>query len=182
MARYGCIRNGVTAAGGDARQDQGMTLKQFVLVAALSALGCGRAGVATGELTAADRAAIMRVDSAFVQGWLRDDTTAALSAFAPDAVLHPPNSAPVTGREAIRAYWWPTDGSTTKITKFDRQIDEIAGSHDVAFIRGRSELGWVYTKAGKSQAQTGRSASIMIARRDSAGTWAISRSIWNAMP
>ncbi|MNC98949.1 hypothetical protein D3C83_170660 [compost metagenome] len=74
------------------------------------------------------------------------------------------------------------DGSTTKITKFERQIDEIVGSHDVAYIGGRSELGWVYMKAGNSQAQTGRSASIMIARRDSTGAWAISRSIWNAMP
>lgn len=159
-----------------------MTLKGLVVAAAFSAAGCGGASVATGELTAADRAAIMRLDSTFVQGWLRDDTTAALSIWAPDAVLHPPNSQPVTGVAAIRAYWWPTDGSTTKITKFDRQIDEVEGSHDVAYIRGRSALGWVYTKAGKSQAQTGRSASLMIARRDSSGAWKITRSVWNAMP
>jgi ketosteroid isomerase-like protein len=158
-----------------------MNLRKLIPYAAFSALACSR-GTGTASLTAADRAAILRLDSTFVQGWLRDDTTAALSIWAPDAVLHPPYSPAVTGVPAIRAYWWPTDGSTTKITKFERQIDEVAGSGDVAYIRGRSELGWVYSKAGKSQSQTGRSASIMIARRDSSGAWKLSRSVWNAMP
>ena len=159
-----------------------MNFRRLGLVAILSVSACGRADEAANKLTEADRSTIMRLDSIFVQGWLRDDTTAALSVFAPDAVLHPPNSLPVTGRAAIRAFWWPTDGSTTRITKFERQIDEIDGSHEVAFIRGRSELSWIYTKAGTTQNQTGRSASIAIARRDSTGAWTISRQIWNATP
>jgi ketosteroid isomerase-like protein len=175
-------RNGVTAGRAGSRQDVGMNIRGLLLLALFPVAGCTERNSATGELTADDRAAIMRLDSTFVQGWLRDDTTAALSIWAPDAILHPPNSQPVTGPEAIRAFWWPTDGSTTKITKFERQIDEIGGSHDVAYIRGRSELGWTYTKAGKTQIQVGRSASIMIARRDSSGAWRISRSVWNAMP
>jgi ketosteroid isomerase-like protein len=176
------MRNGVTAGCGATRQDVWMNLRRLMALAALPVLACARTSDATDALTDADRAAIMRLDSTFVQGWLRDDTTAALSVWAPDAILHPPNSQPVVGVAAIRAYWWPTDSSTTKITKFERLIDEVEGSYGVAYIRGRSELGWVYTKAGKTQTQTGRSASIMIARRDSSGAWKISRSVWNAMP
>ena len=146
------------------------------------AIACAPSQNAVDALTSADRSAIMRLDAKFVEGWLQDDTLAALSVFAPDAILHPPNSQPVIGVAAIRAFWWPADGSTTRITKFERQIDEIEGSRDIAYIRGRAELGWIYTKAGKTLNQTGRSASIMIARRDSTGAWAISRQIWNATP
>jgi ketosteroid isomerase-like protein len=175
-------RNVVKARRRVTSQAAGMNARKLIIAAGLLVMACDRPIETGNKLTAADRSAIMRLDSTFVQGWLRDDTTAALSIWAPDAILHPPNSAPVQGVAAIRAFWWPADGSTTKITKFERQVDEIDGSHDVAYIRGRSELGWVYTKAGKSQAQIGRSASIMIARRDSTGAWAIHRSIWNAMP
>src|SRR4026207_1192209 len=75
-------------------------------------------------LTVSDQAAIRTLDSTFVQGWLQDDTAAVLRVFSPDAVLLPPGSQPIAGLAAIRAYWWPTDGSHTRITSFDRQIVE----------------------------------------------------------
>src|SRR5437868_7081027 len=90
----------------------------------------------------ADRAAIRALDSTFVASWLRDDTTAVLGVFAPDAVLLPPGSAPVAGTSAIRAYWWPQDGSHTRITGFDRQIVEIDGTPGLAYLRGTARLRW----------------------------------------
>ena len=143
---------------------------------------CGGSEPSPGALTPGDQTEIRRLDSVFVQAWLRDDTTAALSVFAPDAILLPPNSQPVTGLAAIRAYWWPTDGSKTVITKFTREIDEISGTRNLAIVRGRSELGWTYTRDGKSSSQTGRSASIAVLRRDTTGAWAVTRQIWNSTP
>ena len=133
-------------------------------------------------LTASDQVAIRSLDSTFVQGWLRDDTTAVLSVFRPDAVLLPPGSQPIAGPAAIRAYWWPTDGSHTRITTFERHIAEIAGTKGLAFIRGTAALGWEYSKAGLSQAQTSRSTDLILVAPDSAGHWRVVRQMWSALP
>jgi uncharacterized protein (TIGR02246 family) len=153
---------------------------RFLAIVGLTA--CEQADPESEALTPADYAAIARLDSTFVDGWLKDDTTAALSVFAPDAVLQPPNSQPLTGLEAIRSFWWPSDGSQTRISKFTSQTDELSGDRNIAYRRGRSELSWTYTKGGKSQNQTGRSNSLTILRRDSTGRWSITRQIWNAAP
>ena len=122
------------------------------LLAAVILAACApQPQTSTQELTASDQAAIRALDSTFVQGWLQDDTAAVLGVFSPNAVLLPPGSQPVAGLAAIRAYWWPTDGSHTRITTFDRQIVEITGTKGLAFIRGTGALGWEYVKDGTRQ-------------------------------
>ena len=133
-------------------------------------------------LSVNDLAAIRALDSVFVQGWLRDDTTAVLGVFASDAVLLPPGSAPVVGVDAIRAYWWPRDGSRTRIRSFRRDITEIEGTSAMAFARGTATLAWTYTKDGKTTEQTGRSNDLVVLSRDTSGKWRIVRQVWNTVP
>jgi uncharacterized protein (TIGR02246 family) len=138
--------------------------------------------VAPDFLTDEDRAAIRALDSTFVRGWLSDDTNAVLSVFAADAVLLPPGSKPVRGLPAIRSYWWPVDGSHTRITSFDRHIDEIEGTRQLAFLRGTASLSWIYEKDGHQTAQTSRSIDLLLLARDSAGHWHVIRQMWNTLP
>jgi uncharacterized protein (TIGR02246 family) len=133
-------------------------------------------------LTVSDQAAIRTLDSTFVQGWLQDDTAAVLSVFSPDAVLLPPGSQPIAGLAAIRAYWWPTDGSHTRITSFDRQIVEITGTKGLAFIRGTGSLAWEYVKDGTRQVQSGRSTDLILVAPDSTGRWRVLRQMWSQLP
>ena len=131
----------------------------------------------------ADRAAILAVDSALVDAWLKDDTTKVLSLFASDAVLMPPGAQPVMGLAAIRAYWWPSDGSHTRITSFTRAIAEVGGGGGSAFVRGTGSLGWTYAKRGKSPvAHSSRSTDFILYSRDAAGQWRITRQMWSALP
>ncbi|MDQ6871859.1 MAG: hypothetical protein M3037_07565, partial [Gemmatimonadota bacterium] len=74
------------------------------------------------RLTAADERAIRAVDSAYVTAWLGDDTTAVLATLAPDAILMPAGQHPLAGTDAIRGFWWPVDGSHTRILTFTRQL------------------------------------------------------------
>lgn len=150
----------------------------------LFSLSCEHAArsAATGPLTDTDRAAIRSIDSSFVAAWLRDDTTSVLDVFAPDAVLLPPGSAPISGRDAIRGYWWPADGSHTKITAFDRRIDEIAGNRGLAFLRGTARLAWVYEKDGKRSSQGSHSQDFLVFAPDSAGHWRVIRQMWSTLP
>lgn len=131
----------------------------------------------------ADRAAILALDSTFVDGWLKDDTAKVLSVFAPDATLLPPGSQPMTGLAAIRAYWWPADGSHTRITSFTRTIAEVGGGGGVAFVRGTGALGWSYAKNGeRPQAQASRSTDFIVYSRDANGRWCVTRQMWNVLP
>ncbi len=133
-------------------------------------------------LTDADRAAIQALDTAFIKAWLRDDTAAVLRLFQPDAVLLPPNSTPIIGLDAIKAYWWPTDGSHTRITGFTRHLSEVEGSGVIAYFVGSASLDWVYQRDGKETAQTSRSTDLVVLKPDAAGRWRIARQMWTQLP
>jgi len=134
------------------------------------------------RLSDGDRAAIHSLDTAFVQAWLRDDTAGVLALFHPDAVIVPPGARPVKGVRAIRAYWWPEDGSHTRITAFTRELAEVEGTPALAWFRGVAALGWVYAKDGKEAAQTSRSNDLVLVTPDSAGRWRITRQMWAPAP
>lgn len=136
----------------------------------------------TDTLTNAARSEILALDSAFVRGWLRDDTSSVLGVFAADAVLHPPGVQAVTGIPAIRSYWFPTDGSTTRIISFDHQVVEVVGSSTLAVVRGASSLRWRYTKDGKTSEQSGRSADLRVYAADPSGRWRVIRQMWTSLP
>lgn len=134
-------------------------------------------------LTDADRAAIRALDSTFVRGWLRNDTAAVLSVFASDAVLVPPGHPPVVGRAAIKAFWWPADGSRTRITSFTRAMDDIGGGGgDLALARGTAVVSWESEKAGQTTRQTTRSAEMLLLARNGGGQWRVIRQMWRPVP
>jgi uncharacterized protein (TIGR02246 family) len=154
---------------------------RFLLLAALLLPGCRSVcpeTPAARPLSARDRAAIQALDTAFVQAWLRDDTAGVLALFHPDAVLLPPGGGAVEGLQAIRAYWWPDDGSHTRITAFNRELAEVEGTPALAWFRGVATLGWVYVKDGKEATQTSRSTDLVLVAPDSAGRWRITRQMW----
>jgi uncharacterized protein (TIGR02246 family) len=142
----------------------------------------GATPASPGGLSDADRAAIRALDSAFVRAWLADDTAGVLGLFSDEAVLMPPNSQPVAGLSGIRAYWWPRDGSRTRITGFGRVIAEIGGTRELAFVRGTSAITWTYMTDGKSTASSSRSADLRLMTRAASGEWRIVRQAWNQIP
>ncbi|MEW5916051.1 MAG: DUF4440 domain-containing protein [Gemmatimonadota bacterium] len=141
---------------------------------------CNSARVST--LLPADSAAVSATQAAFVDAWLRDDTTGVLAQLDASVVLVPPGATPLTGHEAVRAYWWPNDGSRTRITSFEWTASEIAGAGDFAYMRGISSLGWTYAKDTVEQRMTARSHALIILRRSPEGRWVIARQMWSPAP
>lgn len=134
-------------------------------------------------LTDADRASIRALDSAFVRGWLKNDTAAVLSVFASDAVLVPPGRPPVVGLAAIRAFWWAADGSRTRITSFTRALDDIGGAGgDLALARGTTSITMESVKAGQTSRQTSRSTETLLLARNGDGQWRVIRQMWDPVP
>jgi uncharacterized protein (TIGR02246 family) len=149
----------------------------------LGLVSCQAPGrTAAWSLTNAERDAIRAVDTAFVRAWIRDDTASVLRLFSSDAILFPPGSPPIEGLQAIRTYWWPSDGSHTQITSFIRDVAEISGTRKLAYLRGTAHLAWVYRKDGKRTAQSSRSTDLVLLAPDASGQWRIIRQMWTSVP
>ncbi len=143
---------------------------------ALVTLACAPAAPKT--LSSADEQAIRRVDSLYVAAWLRDDTAAVLRTLAPDAVLMPAGQRPLATHNDVRAFWWPTDGSHTKILTFHRVIDEMSGDANLAWVRGTDTLTFTYDKGQTHSQLASRSMTLAVWRREPDGSWRISRMMW----
>ena len=138
-------------------------------------------GPNTATLTAADSMALRGVDQAYVEAWLADDTAAVLATLTPDAVLMPAGGRPLATPEAIRDFWWPRDGSHTRVTQYTTSIDEIAGTQDVAYMRGTGRLTFVYVKDTLRVEQTNQNMTLTVLGRAADGGWRIRRRMWGPM-
>ena len=141
-------------------------------------LDCGSDPGHGSRLTARDSSAIEQVRSAYVSAWLADDTAGVLATLDSAAVLLPPGRMPVAGHPAIRAFWWPGDGSHTTITGFEWTLDELAGTPHLAFTRGISKVAWRYVKDTVRAEQTVRNVNLTILARSADGKWRILRQMW----
>ena len=130
------------------------------------------------QWTSADEGAIRAVDSTYVAAWLRDDTSAVMNTLAKAAVLMPAGQHPLATPNDIRGFWWPTDGSHTRILTFDRRVDESDGQGDVAWVRGTDTLTYAYDKGPTHSRLGSRSMTLALWRRQPDGNWRISRMMW----
>jgi uncharacterized protein (TIGR02246 family) len=130
------------------------------------------------RLTTADSAAVAALQNRYVAAWLADDTAAVLALFENDAMILPPGRQPVRGIDSIRAYWWPRDGSTTRILSFTLKASDISGTDRLAFTHGESALRWRYAKGGSTSESASRSVNLSVFRRAPSGEWRIARQMW----
>jgi ketosteroid isomerase-like protein len=139
--------------------------------------GCGGRGPGS-ELSKTDSVGIAEVQAAYVRAWLADDTVGVLATLDTQAVLLPPGRQPVHGHRAIRAYWWPEDGSHTRITGFSWDVTEVLASGRLAAARGTSTVSWTYVKDSVRSERTVRNISLSVLERSSTGAWRIMRQMW----
>ena len=134
------------------------------------------------SFTAADDETVRELEEAYRMGWLASDSAAVLATLALDAILMPAGVQPVVGHSAIRNYWWPNNGSVTTIHSYEIVIDEVDGSGDLAYLRGKGSLEFTYQdSAGVATRLTSESAHLSVARRNEAGDWLIARRSWSAI-
>lgn len=132
--------------------------------------------------TAGDEAAVRALEEAYRTAWLANDSAAVMATLAPDAVLMPAGVRPLAGDSAIRGFWWPDDGSETTIESYEIAVDEVEGSGDLAYLRGRGSLAFTYRDPqGEASRLTSDAAHLSVARRGEDGEWRIVRRAWSAI-
>jgi ketosteroid isomerase-like protein len=125
-------------------------------------------------LSDADKAAIDSTAREFVRHALANDFAALTRAYyADDAIVLPPNAPAVTGHAAIEAMF----KTFPPITAFELQTEEVEGTADLAYVRGRYTM-TMSPPGVPAIADTGKFLEIW--RKQSDGTWKSVRDMFSS--
>jgi uncharacterized protein (TIGR02246 family) len=148
----------------------------LVLIAALAQIPPERG--AARPMTFGDRAQAEAATRAYRDAWLSNNADRVMATLAPDAIIYPSGLAPISGVNAIRAFWFPA-GTTTRVVAMELTIDEVHVDGDIAITSGTGSLTFVLTtKDGAQPARTQKSWHVNILKRQADGSWRIWRRMW----
>jgi ketosteroid isomerase-like protein len=142
----------------------------FLLTAAAILAACQRAA----PLSAADQLALRALDDSFAARAVRKDFRALAAQYAVDAHFMPPNARTVVGRDAILTWMI----AYPPMTEFKLMPDEIGGTGDLAYVRGRYAIVVIPPGAKVAVADTGK--YLEVSRRQADGTWLMIADIFNS--
>ena len=132
------------------------------------------------NITGEDIAQLEALVHAYGHAWQANDAEAVMRLFMDDAVVMPHHGAtPRVGAEAIRAFWFPAEGSSTSVISMCSAVDEVGGSGDLGFVRGRFEMRYVTLLEGIEQTVTNAGTFLTLARRQVDGSWRFSHRMWD---
>jgi ketosteroid isomerase-like protein len=125
-------------------------------------------------LSDADRAAIDSTSRVFVRHALANDFAAlARDYYADDAMVLPPNAPAVTGHGAIEAMF----KTFPPITAFELRTEEMEGTADLAYVRGRYTM-TMSPPGAPAIADSGKFLEIW--RKQSDGSWRSVRDMFSS--
>jgi len=148
---------------------------------AVAAMGCrpdnakkAEANAAAAALTDGDREAIRSEIARFDQHVMASDWASATAQYTDDAILLPPNMSEVHGKEAIRKFL----SGFPKMTLFKETVEAIDGDAEYAYPQGTYET--EFTPPGSKTAVKEKGKVMGVWRKQSDGSWKVSRVIWNS--
>jgi uncharacterized protein (TIGR02246 family) len=136
------------------------------VVTALLLLSCGEAAPGA---TPGARQAIEAAVSRYVAASNEGDADALTSLYTEDAVLLPPDHAPVHGRKAIGEFWRQGTDSGLAVRTLRVEVDGSIG-----YLVGEYNL----PPTAEEPADSGK--YVMCLRRQRDGSWKLSADIWNS--
>lgn len=143
-----------------------------IIVAVLS-------GTAVAEdLNDADLKAIREAASSYADAWLTNDADNVMATFVDEPVLSPSGLPYLEGQKAARAFWFPADSPSTKVTDFELMEIEVSGSGDLGYVRGTFRLAFEYDASDYEN----HGKYVTILRKSPDGEWRITHHIWDDFP
>ena len=139
----------------------------FLSVLLISSLAACQTQTAA-DTRAADETALRNRDNEWSKAASRKDVDKTVSYYADDAVVMPPNSPPLSGKEPIRSLWQGMLGAPGFSGGWADTHVEVARSGELAYVRGTYE----FTKndaSGKPMTDKGKYVEIWKKQPD--GSW-----------
>jgi uncharacterized protein (TIGR02246 family) len=128
---------------------------------------------APAPLTAADRAAAQTMDSAFAMAFAAGDVAGMTAAYAPDAMLLPPNMPMAKGKDQIRTWM---QGMASQKGTIQLTQESADGSGDFMYTTGRYHIQMLPAETGASE----DGKYLQVFRRGTDGKWMLAAEGWSA--
>ena len=130
------------------------------------------------KFTPQDQKEIQALEQEYTRVWLESDTLGLMNLLTDDIVLQPAGMEPIVGKEAAMNHWFPDDGSKTTINSYTITNEEIDGTSEIAYSRGRGDLNFTYEYNDQSGDYQSKSISLTIYKKNENGEWKISKRMW----
>ncbi|WP_424963991.1 YybH family protein [Ekhidna sp.] len=128
-----------------------------------------------------DQKTIEQMSKTYVNGWLTNDKATVLNLFHSDASIIPSGMAPIQGKDAIEAYWFPTDSSTTTIHSYEVELLKLQGADSMAYSLEKGVLEFTYEKGDFSMSKTSISHATTVYKKKINGEWKILSRMWTQL-
>lgn len=148
-------------------------MKSVFLSAAMATISVAGCQTLPPELETDQRAMIEAASADWVAAYNANDWTALSQLFTADAILMPPNDPAVVGREAIAA--WEAENEDGFRIALD--IENISGSGDTAYVRGRS---CVFVPTGEAEYGVDAGKFLEVRKLQENGDWLVDVDIFNS--
>ena len=125
-----------------------------------------------------DKVAITKMIKDYNAAWLQKDSAAILNLFADTATLIPSGLKPIRGKKDINDFWWPKDGSITRINKYKITLLEIGCTDSLAYTYENGKLSWSYENGSVKFNKDQESHEITLFKKSHDGEWKIVKRIW----
>lgn len=129
-------------------------------------------------LDGTEEMAITQIHNDYVEGWKIMDKERIMSLFEDGARIQPNKLMPIEGKENLRAFWFPEDGSITTINDFTTKIIHLAVLDTLAITTHLSMLDWSYTQDTFSLGMIQHGVNTTVYRKQPDTGWKIWRSMW----
>ena len=154
---------------------KGRVLALVLFIIALT--GCQQAPTGPQPLTDADREQHAALEETFRQAFLAGDADAVAALYSEDAILSPPGSEMVQGKENIQE-WLSTFFKMAKITEFTFTTVALSGENDLAYAAGIFNMKIVFQGSDTPVSDTGKYLDVR--RKQADGSWKYVADTWNS--
>ncbi|MDN3667979.1 SgcJ/EcaC family oxidoreductase [Echinicola jeungdonensis] len=149
-------------------------MKNFVIITVIPFVLCLHACGLT-DTTSADIESIKSMSKARAKAFNEGDAKKITSYFTEDAVLMAPGTPPMTGPEAVEAYYQAIfDQYETRLNSY---YNEVKVSGDLAYGRGTAEV--ILIPKNGDTIMTSTSKYLNILQKQPNGEWRTTHDIWN---
>lgn len=125
-----------------------------------------------------DEEKIININRRYIDYWLLNDENGVMSLFTEDAMISPSGMKTIKGKQDIKNFWFPKDGSVTTIVGFSNDIQHISFDGEIAYSTQFDHLTWTYKSKEQqlNREQSGITTTIYKKQQD--GDWKIIHQMW----
>ncbi|MBO6524282.1 MAG: hypothetical protein JJ971_10685 [Balneolaceae bacterium] len=121
---------------------------------------------------------VREVVQSYVEGWRNMDEEQVLSVFEDGARISPNSLNPIEGKENLKNFWFPDDGSQTIINRYEIEIIDTQIMDSLAITTHTSVLDWDYINGETEFGRIQNGISTIVYRKQNDDSWKIWRAMW----